>query len=220
MQGHRIEAAPAKETPLSRLVPRFDARAARPTLPVMRHALPLAFLALPALADCPPAPDIAPAMDVLLAEVQAAPTEAAGRAVSARMWAEWARAPDARSQDLLDEGMGRRQAGDLPGALVAFEALVAYCPDYAEGYNQRAFVRFLQGDMAAALPDLDRALALRPRHVAALAGKGLTLIGAGRIAEGQDAIRAAMAFDPWLGERHYLRLDPDTGELRPPQTDL
>ena len=69
-------------------------------------------------------------------------------------------------------------------------------------------------------PDLVAPAQLCDRHVAALAGKGLTLIGAGRIAEGQDAIRAAMAFDPWLGERHYLRLDPDTGELRPPQTDL
>ncbi|WGH79579.1 tetratricopeptide repeat protein [Jannaschia ovalis] len=168
----------------------------------------LIVLAAPARAACPPAPEIAPRMDALLAEVQAAPDEGAARAVSARMWAVWTDAPDSRAQELLDEGMQRRAAFDLAGARTAFDALVAYCPDYAEGYNQRAFVNFILGEHAAALPDLDRAIALSPRHVAAIAGKGLTLISMGRVSEGQDVIREALALNPWLSERRFLDIAP------------
>ncbi|UWQ20189.1 hypothetical protein [Jannaschia sp. W003] len=187
--------------------------------PIAPAAL-IALLAAPALAACPPAPDITAAMDDLIAEAQAATTEREGRMIGNRMWPLWATAPDARAQELLDEGMQRRSAFDLDGARTAFDALIDRCPDYAEGWNQRAFVRFLGGDFEGSLQDLDRALALRPRHVAALAGKGLALIQLGRIAEGQAAIRAATELNPWLSERQFLLLDPETGQPRPPQTDL
>ncbi|MEM7710893.1 MAG: hypothetical protein AAF264_09140 [Pseudomonadota bacterium] len=181
-----------------------------------RVLIALALSPLPAWADCPAAPEIGAAMDDLLAEVQAAADERVARDVSGRMWAEWTRAPDARAQALLDEGMSRRAAFDLDGARTAFDALIDYCPDYAEGWNQRAFASFIGGDHASALTDLDRALALRPRHVAALSGRGLTLIAMDRIAEGQDDIRAALELNPWLSERQFLSLDPDGG---PPDPD-
>lgn len=165
----------------------------------------------PAVADCPEAPDIANEMDRLIARAQTADGPAEAQAASAAMWALWTRAPDPEAQALLNEGMERREATDLAGAIKAFDALIAYCPDYAEGYNQRAFANFLRGDAEAALPDLDRALALRPRHVAALSGRGLTLIRMGRIAEGQEAIRAALELNPWLAERRFLSLNPNDG---------
>ncbi|UWQ17888.1 hypothetical protein [Jannaschia sp. M317] len=163
----------------------------------------------PGWADCPPAPDISARMDALLAEVQQVGSEQAARGVSARMWEEWVKAPDLRAQELLDEGMQRRQAFDLTGAVIAFDALIAYCPRYAEGYNQRAFANFIREDYEAALVDLDRAIELRPRHVAAIAGRGLTLIALDRVADGQAAIRAAMALNPWLSERRFLDLAVD-----------
>ncbi|WP_371157477.1 hypothetical protein [Jannaschia sp. 2305UL9-9] len=170
-----------------------------------------------AIAQCPEGPDIEARLDILLDEVRAAPSEREARLIGQRLWSLWATAPDAHAQDLLDEGMARRAAFDLRGALIAFDALVAYCPDYAEGYNQRAFANFIRSDFEAALPDLDRAIALQPRHVAALAGRGLTLISLGRVAEGQAAIRDALVFNPWLTERRFLTLPthaaPDGTEL-------
>lgn len=176
---------------------------------MIRSAFALFLLSTPVLADCPAAPDISAPMDALIAEAQAAPGPRDALSVSARMWALWTQAPDDTAQGLLDEGMAAREAFDLPRAVDAFDALIAYCPDYAEGYNQRAFANFLQEDFDAALPDLDRAIALRPRHVAAISGRGLTLIQLGRIRDGQDAIRAALALNPWLSERRFLDLDPD-----------
>lgn len=153
---------------------------------------------------CPPVPDHAAALDVLVAAARAAPGREAGMAVAAQMWTLWADAPGAQAQALLDEGMARREAGDYAGALAAFDALIAYCPDYAEGYNQRAFIHFLRADYTAALPDLAATLDRQPAHVAALTGKALTLAALGRNGEAALALRAALAMNPWLSERHLL----------------
>ncbi|SDZ60554.1 hypothetical protein SAMN05444004_13023 [Jannaschia faecimaris] len=158
-------------------------------------------------------PDIGTDIDGLIAMVQDAPNEGAARVISGRMWEFWAKAPDARAQSLLDDGMARRSSFDLAGAIAAFDLLIEYCPDYAEGYNQRAFANFIREDFAAALPDLDRAIELQPRHIPAMAGKGLTLIQMGRIRDGQVEIRRAVALNPWLSERFYLTLEPESTDL-------
>ncbi|WP_113913169.1 tetratricopeptide repeat protein [Roseovarius dicentrarchi] len=171
----------------------------------MKYAFLALLLAGPAAADtCPPAPDHARALRDLVDSAKTAPDRAAGMAASDAMWRLWADAPDARAQELLDRGMARREAYDYPAALEAFQALVDYCPDYAEGYNQRAFVHFLRQEYAAALPDLDAALARQPRHVAALTGKALTLHALGRQGEAALALRAALEMNPWLAERSLL----------------
>ena len=165
----------------------------------------LGLLAAPAWAEtCPAAPDHTDALAQLVNAAKDAPDEMSGRALSDEMWKLWAEAPDQRAQELLDEGMSRRSSYDYDGAMAAFEALVTYCPDYAEGYNQRAFINFLREDYEAALPDLDRTLEITPDHVAALTGKALTLSALDRKGEAALALRAALAKNPWLSERHLL----------------
>ena len=82
--------------------------------------------------------------------------------------------------------------------------LLAYFPDYAERWNQRAFARFLTGDLDGALADLGRTHELEPMRVGALAGSALTLLRQGRAELGQDALRAAVAVNPWITERYLL----------------
>lgn len=161
---------------------------------------------------CAPVPDTRAEIAGLHAQLQAAPSETAARPLIGALWQVWTRAPDAAAQALLDEGMRKRREYDFAGAVEVFDALIAYCPDYAEGWNQRAFARFLQDRYDAALGDLDRALALSPTHTAALSGKALTLIRMGRMGLAQDVLRAAVALNPWLPERVYL--------LRPPGREL
>ena len=134
------------------------------------------------------------------------------RVLSNRLWELWATAPDEAAQALLDRGMTARASYDFLSALEAFDRLVEYCPDYAEGYNQRAFVNFLREDFAAALVDLDEALARRPSHVAALSGKALTLMGLGRHDEAQVFLRLAYELNPWIPERGLLQ-DPPGKDL-------
>ncbi|MFY0660649.1 MAG: tetratricopeptide repeat protein [Shimia sp.] len=158
--------------------------------------------------ECPQAPDHSAAVDALIAQVQVADNQMTAQEISNDMWALWADAPDEAAQEILDRGMAKRSSWDLLGAREEFDRLVHYCPEYAEGYNQRAFVNFLQQDFEAALPDLNRAIELSPRHVAALSGRALILIGLGREAEAQDALAAALELNPWLPERSLYKPPP------------
>lgn len=157
---------------------------------------------------CPTAPDHTETLDRLYGALQVARNDAEGRIISNKMWELWTEAPDEPSQAMLDDGMRARSGYDFVRALDRFEALVNYCPFYAEGYNQRAFLNYLREDYAAALPDLDQALSINPRHVGALAGKALTLMQLGRDDEAQVVLRAALALNPWLSERFLLKKDP------------
>ena len=161
-----------------------------------------------ARAECPPSPDIAAEEDALFEKVQAAPDAMTASEISNGLWRLWTRAPDARAEDLLSDGMSARQYADYEGATEALDELVAYCPDWAEGWNQRAFVRFLTADYPGAIDDLDRALDLNPRHVGALTGKGLSLMAQGRRLAAEGVIREAARLNPWISEARLLPPDP------------
>lgn len=141
----------------------------------------------------------------LMGQVKIAPTEQVAQRISNKLWEIWTTAPNKQAQELLDEGMERRAAFDLDGAMIAFNALVDYCPDYAEGYNQRAFVLFIRQEYATALADLDAAIERSPEHLGALAGKALTLLGLKQDVAAQAVLREALELNPWLPERRFLK---------------
>lgn len=162
-------------------------------------------------AECAPPDNDPPELTELMEELRRAPDEETARILSAQIWTLWTMAPDRYAQDLLDEAVSRREAYDFAGALQALDALVDYCPAYAEGWNQRAFVNFLRQDYDRAADDLAQALTRRPDHFAALAGLALTLMGQGEQDAAQQALRRALDLNPWLPERAYL-IPPSDGE--------
>jgi len=169
----------------------------------MKWILPFAFLAGPALAEtCPVAADHSAQLSDIVSSLQLSRGAGEARVLTDQLWELWTDAPDQRAQSLLDQGMQQRSAFNLMASRNTLDQLVEYCPDYAEGYNQRAFSNYLQQNFEAALVDLDRAIALVPNHIAAISGRGLTLMGLGRHDEAQEALRAALALNPWLAERN------------------
>lgn len=171
----------------------------------MRWIIPFALCAAPAFADtCPPAADHTAAEADLYAQLQALETPIGVRELNDQLWQLWTDAPDEKAQALLDQGMAARERYNLIGAREALDQLVAYCPDYAEGYNQRAFANFLDANYEGALYDLDIALTLSPNHTGVLTGKGLTLMRLERNAEAIEAFQAAVDLNPWLSERVLL----------------
>lgn len=175
------------------------------------------FLAGPGWAACPAVPDTSSEMDVLIERARAAENDSAGAAVSNEMWRLWLTAPDQAAQETLEKGTRARESYDFLSAIDAYETLIAYCPDYAEGYNQRAFIYFLQGAFEAALVDLDKALDLSPRHVGAQSGRALTLMNLGRISEARIQLVSALENNPWLSERFLMA---EGGPLAPTGEDI
>ncbi|MCK0149775.1 tetratricopeptide repeat protein [Marivita sp. S6314] len=181
----------------------------------MRYAvlIPAVFSAQLAAADgCPVAPDHTDAMDRLYEQTQAAPDAMVARGYSNQMWELWLQAPDEPSQMMLDEGLRALRIGDFLRAQDRLNALVSYCPLFAEGYNQRAFLNYLRNDYDAALPDLNQALDLNPRHMGALTGKALTLIALQRNDEAQEVLKSAVALNPWISERALIT-EPEGDDL-------
>lgn len=176
----------------------------------MRSILALLIMttAVQAQDACPPVPDHTAERAGIMDVLRTARDQTEAQFMANRLWQIWTHAPDARAQALLDEGMERRTGADYAGSRAVLDELVAYCPHFAEGFNQRAFSAFLARDFDAALTDLDLALGIMPDHVAALSGKALTLMGLGRDDEAQVVLRAALELNPWLGERSLLVAPP------------
>ncbi|MEL7181032.1 MAG: hypothetical protein AAFN63_14475, partial [Pseudomonadota bacterium] len=132
----------------------------------MKWIIPLCVLGAPAFAEtCPPVADNSERIAEIVVELGLARGEGDARVLTQELWEIWTDAPDEIAQALLDEGMSRRASYDFLGARDALNRLVEYCPDYAEGYNQRAFAHYLSQNFEAALVDLERTLEIVPNHI-------------------------------------------------------
>ena len=152
-------------------------------------------------------------LDALFGRLKAITDEAEGDAVVAEIWHIWMQSGDAA----LDEAMQRAvlAMGHVPGlALPILDDIVARAPQWAEGWNKRATVLFLLGEYDRSLADIDRVLALEPRHFGALAGQGFIRMNQGESRQALKALRRALAVNPFLKERHGLipALEKETGE--------
>jgi tetratricopeptide (TPR) repeat protein len=76
------------------------------------------------------------------------------------------------AQDFLAQGDYDYEQGDCDKAIADYTRGIEVNPDFAEAYNNRAYVYMVKKDYAAALPDLDHALQLRPNYVNALMNRG------------------------------------------------
>ena len=171
----------------------------------MRIFFVIALISGPAWAeDCPEPRDYSTELDALIASARAASSAIDAKDVTSGMWDVWLRAPNDQAQEVLDRGLARRDGYDFAGAYNDFDKLVEYCPNYAEGFNQRAYVQFLRGEYTGALVDLDAALALLPNHVAAQSGCALTLMQMGRLKEARIQMLQALKNNPWLSERALI----------------
>ncbi|UIJ70836.1 tetratricopeptide repeat protein [Aurantimonas sp. HBX-1] len=156
----------------------------------------------------------------LFATLKDARTEAEGRAAESAIWRHWmAAAPDLATRQLLERAMERRESYDFAGARSLLDEAIAAAPTYAEAWNQRGFVRFLQDDFDGALADVDQAIQLEPRHFAAMSGRAIILMRQGRFGLAQNQLRAAVAIHPFLKERSMIVPEPARSP-RPPGVDL
>lgn len=93
------------------------------------------------------------------------------------------------------DAMGKQRFAD---AIAGFDEAVRLDPDFAEAWNKRATVFYLVGDLARSIADVQRTLALEPRHFGALSGLGLIYLQMDRLEDAVKAFEAALAIHPFL----------------------
>ena len=144
-------------------------------------------------------------------------TAAEGLAIEMDIWSYWLEAPDAEAASLMNRALERRRRYDFAGALTILDDLVEQAPQWAEAWNQRATVRFEMGREDRALADVERALALEPKHFGAMAGQAIILMRQGRMRAAQSILRRAVDIHPFLAERSMIVPGPD--EIAPKPGD-
>jgi tetratricopeptide (TPR) repeat protein len=127
-------------------------------------------------------------------------TKSAGEAeaIQQTIWAVWMESKNAEVNLLMLEGVDAMGQSGLQRALEAFDAMVKAAPEFAEGWNKRATVEFLMGDFKASVADIQKTLALEPRHWGALAGLGQIYVALGDDEAALRAFKRALEINPHL----------------------
>jgi len=88
------------------------------------------------------------------------------------VWRVWSRSGDPETDRMLAAGVEEMDLGLYNEAVHTFSNVIERSPDFAEGWNKRATVLFLAGDLRRSLADCDEVMKRNPQHFGALSGYG------------------------------------------------
>ena len=120
------------------------------------------------------------------------------KSVEQDIWNLWARNSSPTAAVLLAQGTAAMDAHEYDAAEQTLIQLVETYPDFAEGWNRRATLYFMEGRLDASLVDIDHVLALEPRHFGALAGKGMILRLQGKTIDALKTLHEALEMNPHM----------------------
>lgn len=126
-------------------------------------------------------------LEPLFEQLKASKDPAVARILEAQIWHIWTWTGNEDANMLMRLGLGAMEREDFEAALLHFDELVETVPDFAEGWNKRATVHYRQGNFAASVADIERVLAIEPKHFGALSGLGMIYLELG---EKRGALRA------------------------------
>jgi tetratricopeptide (TPR) repeat protein len=149
----------------------------------------------------------------LFETLRSASNETEGRYAEDAIWKFWFnQAPTPQIRSTLDASIKRREAYDFEAAEILLDDVIKQAPDYAEGYNQRAFIRFLRDKQMLAQQDALRALELEPDHFGAISGLFHILSKLNKKDAALVTLQRGVSLHPWMKERFSLPKDmwPDS----------
>jgi tetratricopeptide (TPR) repeat protein len=156
-------------------------------------AVAAVFLAVPARAD-----QTDPRLDALFEALRDTQDEARAAALTAEIWARWLDSGNNAVNERLRVGSSAMDGGNWPVAVAAFDEVVTMAPDFAEGWNKRATLRYFMGQHEASIADCARVLALEPRHFGALSGLGMIHVVLGEYSKAINWFERALAVNPHM----------------------
>ena len=139
-------------------------------------------------------------LDGLFARLQETADTVEARSLEQRIWSIWYRYDGAERAipRLMLEGNLATRANDLDRAETLYGRVTELDPDFAEGWNRRATIRWMSGDFAGSVADIQRTLALEPRHFGALSGLGQIYSELGEAERAVAAFEAALEINPHM----------------------
>jgi len=114
------------------------------------------------------------------------------------LWSIWFRSGTCEANHELCRGTQALNRQGYEEAIAHFSHAIELEPTFAEAYNQRAIVKYLQERYHECLGDCRRAVELMPCHFGAWAGIGHCHAHEGRLLDALDAYRKALSINPHL----------------------
>ncbi len=140
--------------------------------------------------------EIAQVLDRLFGQLHKANDERAAKAVEQAIWQLWTQSGSPTADALLQQATRAMSASAYPVALRILDTIVEIKPDFAEAWNKRATVYYLERQFEKSLSDIDVVLDLEPRHFGALSGLGMIRREMGDDKGALEAFRRALVIHP------------------------
>ncbi len=126
--------------------------------------------------------------------LEADPAEA--RRLAKEIELEWSKSGSSSMNLLLKRGTDALEAGDSQAAIEHFTALTDHAPEFAEGWHRRSLA-FVEAEMyGPAVADIERTLALMPRHYDAIATLGGVFVQINKPELAKEAFEQVLAIHP------------------------
>ena len=114
------------------------------------------------------------------------------------LWRHWCQSGDLEADRVFRNGVDAMQRGELELAETLFGKVLEMAPQFAEGWNKRATVRYLRQNFAASIGDCQETLTRNPNHFGASAGQGLCHMALDEYREAAICFRRALEIHPHL----------------------
>lgn len=137
-------------------------------------------------------------LDGLFGRLRGATDEKSAEAIELAIWKLWGDSGSPTADALLQQAEKAMEAEQLATAISILDTAVELRPGFAEAWNKRATAHFLNRQFDRSIADIERVLALEPRHFGALAGLGAIRREMGDERGALDAFRRALAIHPRL----------------------
>ena len=135
-------------------------------------------------------------LDSLFSQLQITDSGQKARTIEKFIWRIWRESGDESVDQLMVDGVKAMGGGNYEGALIAFSSIVKGAPNFAEGWNKRATLYWLMGDFEKSVEDINRTLALEPRHFGALSGLAMIRESQERPLDALQAFERALEIYP------------------------
>lgn len=145
-------------------------------------------------------------LDKMFARLKETTSETEAQTLTQAIWILWTTSEDSNVNDMMRRGVRLMSAQNYDEALQIFDRMVKYAPDFAEGWNKRATVHFMMGNYKESVADIQKTLALEPRHFGALSGLGMINVELDRDKDALRAFEEALKANPYLpGARQQIQ---------------
>ncbi|MGJ3258444.1 MAG: tetratricopeptide repeat protein [Rhodospirillales bacterium] len=124
------------------------------------------------------------------------PSEAAE--AERRIWKIWSLPDNREASAPFAQGVISMNSGRLKQALAYFTRVTDIAPEFAEGWNKRATVAYYMGDYETSVHDIQKTLALEPRHFGALSGLAMIYEAEGLEAQALDVLIQVKEIHPTM----------------------